>query len=307
MVGKFNKKMKWLILGGSGQLGTELQFKLRSEGQDFLAPSKDELNIENPKRIREYLILKEPEIVVNAAAWTNVELAEGHSDKVKLLNTDSAIKIFEVCSQLQCKFFQISTDYVFSGSRDTPWLENDEMRPISVYGNSKAAAELHILNNLTENSIILRTSWLYSPWRNNFVKTIIKKAINNSESISVVSDTFGQPTSATDLAKQIYIMGNSRINSGVYHGTNSGVSTWFEFAAKIFTLGGFNTERLIPITSNNINSKAKRPKYSVLSHQNWKRNNIDPMRDWEIALKEAFPKILDQVIAENSTSNDEFK
>jgi dTDP-4-dehydrorhamnose reductase len=149
-----------------------------------------------------------------------------------------------------------------------------------------------------ENSSIVRTAWLYSPWGNNFAKTMTRLAMNGDVVVRVVNDQIGQPTSATDLAKQIIELGLSSSPEGNYHGTNSGQGTWFDFAQEIFKLAGADENRVVGVSSSEYPRAAKRPSYSVLSHDEWARTSLKPMRDWRIALTEAMPAIISAVKAE---------
>jgi dTDP-4-dehydrorhamnose reductase len=190
------------------------------------------------------------------------------------------------------KLIHVSTDYVFSGEGKTPWQVHDRINPQSAYGRTKAEGESRALAADPEKTSIVRTAWLYSPWGKNFAKTMTRLAINGDSEVRVVSDQMGQPTSAIDLAKQLVELALSNSPAGVYHGTNSGQGTWFKFAQEIFKLVGADTNRVIPVSSSEYPRPAKRPSYSVLSHDAWTKTTIQPMRDWRIALAEAMPAII---------------
>jgi dTDP-4-dehydrorhamnose reductase len=149
-----------------------------------------------------------------------------------------------------------------------------------------------------KNSFIVRTAWLYSPWGKNFAKTMSKLALKGDREVRVVNDQVGQPTSASDLAKQLVELGLSNSPAGIYHGTNSGQATWFEFAQEIFKLSGVDVGRVTPVSSSEYQRPAKRPSYSVLSHDAWASTSVEPLRDWRIALAEAMPDIISAVKAE---------
>ena len=149
-----------------------------------------------------------------------------------------------------------------------------------------------------ESSFVVRTAWLYSPWGKNFAKTMTKVALQSDGEVRVVNDQVGQPTSASDLAKQLAELGLSTSPAGIYHGTNSGQAPWFEFAQEIFKLAGADVGRVIPVSSSEYPRPAKRPSYSVLSHDAWKSTSVKPMRDWRIALADAMPAIISSVKAE---------
>jgi len=185
-----------------------------------------------------------------------------------------------------------------SGESKSPWQTGDAINPQSAYGRTKADGEGRILETYPENSSIVRTAWLYSPWGKNFAKTLTRLAINGGGEVRVVNDQLGQPTSATDLAKQLVELSLSSSPAGFYHGTNSGQGTWFEFAQEIFKLTGADVNRIVPVSSSEYPRPAKRPSYSVLSHDRWSKTSIQPMRDWRIALEEAMPAIISAVQAE---------
>ena len=192
----------------------------------------------------------------------------------------------------------ISTDYVFSGEGQTPWQVTDEINPQSAYGRTKASGERRVLTIYPEKSSVVRTAWLYSPWGKNFAKTMTRLAIKGGSEVRVVNDQVGQPTSAIDLARQLAALGQSSAPAGIYHGTNAGQVTWFEFAQEIFKLAGKEVDRVKPISSVEFIRPANRPSYSVLGHDEWEITSLQPMRNWKIALAEAMPAIILAVKAE---------
>lgn len=288
--------MVWLVTGGNGQLGRALSFQLALRNVDFLALDSRQLDITNTSHVNHVIKSLKPDVVINCAAWTDVDGAE--------LNRDSAFNVNEVGVKnlvlaTKCydsMFIHFSTDYVFSGKSTQPLLENSILDPLNVYGKSKAAGESHIKQLYSERSYILRTAWLYSAHGKNFVKTICSMAVNTKNEVRVVNDQFGQPTSAHDLAKQTILLVNSGADFGIYHGTNSGQTTWFECAREIFRIIGADENRVIPITSDEFPSRTKRPSYSVLGHDAWERSGIEPMREWKEAMKEDLPEIVDSIL-----------
>jgi dTDP-4-dehydrorhamnose reductase len=237
-------------------------------------------------------------VIINCAAWTDVDAAETHENLASKVNGGGAEKIAVAAKNCGAKLIHISTDYVFSGESKTPWQVADEINPQSAYGRTKADGEGLVLGTYSENSKIVRTAWLYSPWGKNFAKTMTRLALNGDGEVRVVNDQLGQPTSATDLAKQLVELSLSSSPAGIYHGTNSGQATWFEFAQEIFRLSGADVNRVIPVSSSEYLRPAKRPSYSVLSHDSWAATNVKPMRDWRIALAEAVPAIISAVKAQ---------
>jgi dTDP-4-dehydrorhamnose reductase len=290
--------MTWLITGGSGQLGIALTEELDSRGLVFLAFGSKDLNITQSSIVSDLVSQVSPTVIINCAAWTDVDAAETNEALASKVNCDGVENIALAAKGCGAKLIHVSTDYVFSGESETPWQVADEINPQSAYGRTKADGERRILRTYPENSSILRTAWLYSPWSKNFAKTITRLALNADSEVRVVSDQMGQPTSATDLAMQLVELSLSSSPAGIYHGTNSGQATWFEFAREIFKLSGVDANRVIPVSSIEYLRPAKRPSYSVLSQDSWAKTSIKPMRDWRLALTEAMPAIISAVKAQ---------
>ena len=290
--------MSWLITGGSGQLGIAVSQELGERGLVFDAWSFQDLDITQGPIVRDLIAKLSPKVIVNCAAWTDVDGAEENEIQALRVNSDGAENIALAGKLCGAKLIHISTDYVFSGQSKTPWEVDDEINPQSVYGRTKAQGESRVLVEYSQNHFIVRTAWLYSPWGKNFAKTMTRTAINSEGEVRVVNDQIGQPTSAIDLAHQLVELGLSTSPAGIYHGTNSGQATWFEFAQEIFILAGADAERVIPVHSSEYLRPAKRPSYSVLSHDAWAKTSVKPMRDWRIALSEAMPAIISAVKAE---------
>ena len=290
--------MTWLITGASGQLGIAVSQVLGELGLLFNACSSKDLNITQGPIVRDFVSDLSPKVIINCAAWTDVDGAETNEFEASRVNRDGAENLALAAKNCGAKFIHISTDYVFSGESKSPWQIGDAINPQSAYGRTKADGERRVLAVHPENSSIVRTAWLYSPWGKNFAKTMTRLAINGDGEVRVVNDQMGQPTSATDLAKQLVELGQSNSPAGVYHGTNSGQGTWFEFAQEIFKLAGADTNRVVPVSSSEYPRPAKRPSNSVLSHDGWTKTTVQPMRDWRIALKEAMPAIISAIKAE---------
>jgi dTDP-4-dehydrorhamnose reductase len=290
--------MTWLITGGSGQLGIAVSQELGKCGLVFSTPNSQELDITLSPLVPEFIAQISPKVIVNCAAWTDVDGAENSEALALRLNSDGAENVARGAKICGAKLIHISTDYVFSGESVTPWKVDDPINPQSAYGRTKADGERRAIETYSEKTSIVRTAWLYSPWGKNFAKTMTRLALNGHGVVRVVNDQMGQPTSATDLAKQLVEMGLSNSFAGTYHGTNSGQATWFEFAQLIFKLVGEDVSRVIPVSSSEYPRPAKRPSYSVLSHDAWATTTVEPMRDWRIALAEAIPAIISAVKAE---------
>lgn len=290
--------MSWLITGGSGQLGISVSQELDKHGIAFDAWSSKDLDITQSSTVSEAIEKLSPTVIINCAAWTDVDGAESQESKAAKVNALGAENVAIGARSCGAKLVQISTDYVFSGQNESPWSVSSEKIPNTAYGRTKAEGEDRVLNLYSESSYILRTAWLYSPWRKNFAKTMVSLALNENLEVRVVRDQVGQPTSASDLAKQIVMLVESKAPVGVYHGTNSGSATWFEFAQTLFNLSGADVSRVIPVNSGEFPRPAKRPFYSVLDHYEWTKTSITEMRNWKVALQESFPKIRDEVLKE---------
>jgi dTDP-4-dehydrorhamnose reductase len=290
--------MTWLITGGSGQLGIAVSQELGERGMLFAAWGSEDLDITHGPTVLDFVSQLSPTVIVSCAAWTDVDGAESNEPQASRVNSDGAENIGLAAKQCGAKLIHVSTDYVFSGQGKTPWQVDDRIDPQSAYGRTKADGENRVLVVYPESSSIVRTAWLYSPWGKNFAKTMTRLALNGESEVRVVNDQTGQPTSALDLARQLVELGLSSSPAGIYHGTNSGEATWFEFAQEIFDLAGADVTRIVRVSSSEYPRPAKRPAYSVLSHDAWAETSVEPMRDWRIALEEAMPSIISAVKAE---------
>jgi len=290
--------MTWLITGGCGQLGMAVSQEMGERVSDFRTWSSHDLNITQGPIVKDLICQLSPQVIINCAAWTDVDGAESNRIAASRVNSDGAENVAVAAKECGAKFIHISTDYVFSGVREFPWEVDDALNPQSEYGRTKAEGETRVIKTYPENSFIVRTAWLYSPWGKNFAKTLTRLAIRSKGEIRVVKDQVGQPTSAIDLAKSLVDLGLSDAPAGIYHGTNSGQATWFEFAQEVFKLAGADVRRVVPTSSSEFARPAKRPAYSVLSHKAWSQTSIEPMREWRIALAEAMPAIISAVEAE---------
>jgi dTDP-4-dehydrorhamnose reductase len=284
--------MTWLITGAAGQLGTAVQHELSSRELQYFAADSKQLDITDQYSVDEMISDTNPEVIVNCAAWTDVDGAEENPEMAYQVNALGPKHLAIASKRIGTKLIHISTDYVFSGDSQTPWLESAEMNPVSRYGITKRDGECFVRNFYADGSYIVRTAWLYSAKGKNFAKTMLTLAQKDHREVRVVNDQFGQPTSANDLAQQIVDLVLSESNSGIYHGTNSGQATWYEFAQNIFDLAGANVERIVPVSSLEFQSVATRPSYSVLGHNNWGNTKMSEMRDWRLALADEIPALL---------------
>jgi dTDP-4-dehydrorhamnose reductase len=290
--------MNWLVTGGAGQLGIAVSEELDSRGITFMAVGSKELDITDTKNVTDFITRNSPSVIVNCAAWTDVDGAESNEESAFKINSVGPENLAVAAASIGCRFIHVSTDYVFSGENQKPFEIADQIDPQSAYGRTKADGEKKVLATYPENSYVVRTAWLYSAKGKNFAKTMIRLALNGDGEVRVVNDQMGQPTLAVDLAQQIVDLGLSNAPAGIYHGTNGGQATWFEFAQEIFSLAGADINRVVPVSSGEYTRPAKRPSYSVLSHDAWTKTSISPMRDWKIALASVMPEIISTVKAE---------
>ena len=291
------KEVRWAITGGAGQLARSLVDLLDEQGVTYRAWGKKDLDIsmlESASQIRGF----SPSVIVNCAAWTNVDGAENQYNEALAVNRDGARNVSIIAKELDIPLVHISTDYVFSGNSKSPWRVEDETGPTSKYGETKLLGELEVMGTWPERSSILRTAWLYGPYGRNFAKNIVRKVITSKDSLKVVHDQKGQPTTTSDLAQRIFECVNSGIPYDVYHATNSGEATWWDFARELTALSGESIHRVIPVTSEEFPSPVERPSYSVLDHSSWSKVGLSPMRDWRDALREIYPSIRKAVESE---------
>ena len=251
-----------LVTGSGGQLGLEIQ-KLAPAfpGCRFLF-TRSELPIEKFTVVKDYFEQQQIDVCINCAAYTAVDRAESETEFAFLVNADAVGNLAKICSQHQATFIHISTDYVFDGSSETPYSEEHSISPMNVYGSSKLKGE-DLALNYNPSSVIIRTSWLYSSYRQNFVKTMIR-LMAQRPSVNVVNDQFGCPTYAADLAQVIMmIIGRSGFPGGIVNYSNAGITTWYEFAVAIKEYI-HSSCMVIPVPGSEYPTPAKRPKYSVL-------------------------------------------
>ncbi len=289
--------MTWLILGANGQLGRALSKVLVEREISFNSWDAIELDITSEVTCLNRISDLRPTVIINSAAWTDVDGAELNPIGAHRVNAIGPLNIARSAKSIGAVLVQISTDYVFSGDRYEPWGEDDIKLPVSEYGRAKAEGEDAVSLEYQDRTYIIRTAWLYSEWGKNFAKTMTRLALFGSGEVMVVDDQIGQPTFAIDLANQIVEMIVKKMPYGIYHGTNSGQGSWFDFAQEIFELSGQSTARLVPVSSNQFMRLAKRPSFSVLGHAKWKSSSspVAEMRNWRLALKQAMPSIIEAI------------
>lgn len=257
-----------------------------------MALSRTNLDITSIALVKENFKRIKPDVVINAAAYTNVEQAEIVFSEAFRINQIGARNVAIASNLVGAKLVHFSTDYVFSGETISPWQVNDPTEPLSTYGKSKLAGEIEILKEYPEHSIIIRTAWLYSMYGKNFYNTILTKALTGYESVGVVSDQQGQPTSALDLAELTVKAVAKNVTPGVYHCTNAGSCSWFEYAKYIFEIAGQDTARVSAVLSSELMTKVQRPKYSALENHKWLEFGILPLGPWRESVRNMLPEML---------------
>jgi dTDP-4-dehydrorhamnose reductase len=285
-------KKNVLIFGANGQLGQSL----KSIVSDYTLPtfnfvflSKDESNILNIETLEEVFIKYSPKYIINCAAYTQVDLAEDFKEEAYNINVTGTKNIAIFCNKYDSSLIHISTDFVFEGNKATLLKEDDICNPINYYGLSKLQGEKEIEKKIKEYFII-RTSWLYSEFGNNFVKTMLRLG-NEKESLNVVNDQFGTPTYAVDLAEfLISIIDAESQKYGVYHYSNEGVSSWYDFSKAIFEYTN-NSIKISPVASSEFKTKAVRPSFSVMDKTKVKTKLNIEVKHWRDSLKECLNKI----------------
>lgn len=273
--------MKILITGSNGMLGHDL-CEVLGDSHELIPTTSKTLDITDEQQVMEVICDKKPDIVINSAAYTNVDGCEENPDLAYAVNGSGVKNLAMACRKIDCALLHVSTDYVFDGSATQPIPEDGEIGPISVYGKSKLKGEEAILEIL-DKFFIVRTAWLYGINGGNFPKTMLELAKNHSE-ITVVYDEVGTPTYTPDLARGIADLIETDYY-GIYHLTNSGSCSWCEFSRLIFELAGADVE-VIPVTASEFARPAPRPSYSVLKNKNWIDHGFKPLRDYKEAIKE---------------------
>jgi dTDP-4-dehydrorhamnose reductase len=287
-----------LVTGANGQLGSELlrrasRFDVTAEGL-----TSDQLDIADGRAVRQAVLQSDAAVIVNAAAYTAVDKAESEQARAFAVNRDGTANLAAACAEADIPFIHVSTDYVFDGSKDTPYTEEDPVHPMSVYGASKEAGE-RVLRDTWPRHVILRTAWVYSVFGNNFVKTMLRLA-RERDGLKVVADQRGCPTAAGDIAETIlkivqHIAGEGEIPWGTYHYCGAGSTTWHGFAEAVMALAAPVLGRVVPvvpITTADYPTPAKRPANSVLDCSKIREKLGIESRPWHDSLQGVVTELL---------------
>ena len=279
--------MKVLVTGAKGQLGQDVLCLLENQPWEVYGFGREELDITNEEQVREKVLSIKPDIIIHTAAYTQVDQAESDEETAFKVNAEGTKYLAQAAEAVEAKFCYVSTDYVFDGTTNKPYKADDQTNPQTVYGRSKLVGEQYT-QEYCSKSYIVRTSWVFGLYGNNFVKTMLRLAEEKKE-LGVVHDQVGSPTYTTDLASFIINLVQTD-KYGVYHGSNSGVCSWYEFAKEIFEQS--NIEIVVnPLTTEDFPRPAARPKYLVLDKGMIEESGFEPFQDWKKALKDFLKKV----------------
>ncbi|MCI6667079.1 dTDP-4-dehydrorhamnose reductase [Romboutsia timonensis] len=271
-----------LVTGSTGQLGSDVVKELLKRGYSTLSPNRSEFNLCSEDSIRNYILNSNCEAIVHCAAYTQVDKAEDEKDLCIKINATATKHIVKCAKILDIPMIYISTDYVFDGTKDGEYTENDETNPINIYGESKLAGEKYV-QEILDKYYIVRTSWVFNINGKNFIETMLRLSKANNQ-LSIVNDQIGSPTYTKDLSRLLVDMLETS-KYGLYHATNEGYCSWYEFADTIFKLANINID-IKAINSNEYASRAKRPLNSKLSKDKLIEYGFKPLPHWEDALKD---------------------
>ncbi|WP_175953473.1 dTDP-4-dehydrorhamnose reductase [Schaalia sp. Marseille-Q2122] len=290
--------MKWTVTGAAGMLGQDLVAALKARGDDVVALDVAELDILDSSAVMEALGTPgASDVVVNCAAWTQVDSAEEKEDAAFRLNAVGPQNLAAACRASGARLVQISTDYVFPGNGTKPYGEDDLLDPLGAYGRTKAAGEWAVRASGADY-LIVRTAWLYGEHGTPFPK-VMAKLLTERGHVDVVTDQVGQPTWTKDLVALIIALIDAQAPSGTYHGTSSGQGSWYEFTQEIAASMGVAKEAVGETTSEAFVRPAPRPAYSVLAHDALRKIGVEPIGDWRQRWQAAAPAILADFVAKD--------
>ncbi|UWP86007.1 dTDP-4-dehydrorhamnose reductase [Dactylosporangium fulvum] len=285
----------WLLTGAGGMLGQDvldtLSDRVSTQGHTVTAVKRADLDITDAAAVR--AMVDGHDVVINAAAWTDVDGAESDEAAATAVNGTGVAHLASACAATGTRLLHVSTDYVFAGNAGEPYAEDAPTAPLNAYGRSKLVGEQAVLDILPAHGYVVRTAWLYATHGRNFVTTMLRLA-GERDFVDVVDDQIGQPTWSADLAAQLVALADAALAgtapAGVYHGTASGRTSWFGLAQAVFTEAGLDPARVRPTTSERFVRPAPRPAFSVLGHGRWQAAGVPPMREWREMLTAALSK-----------------
>ncbi len=282
----------WLVTGAGGMLGRDLVRVLRDyPSVTLVALDRAALDITDADAVAR--AVAGVDVVINAAAWTDVDGAEADEQAATEINGHAVAHVARACAAARARLLHVSTDYVFPGDATMPYREDAETKPISAYGRSKLVGEEAVLRALPDTGYVVRTAWLYGEHGKNFVSTMLKLAATR-DTVDVVTDQRGQPTWSYALARRLVELGGTALRgaapAGIYHATATGETTWYGLAQAVFAGVGLDPERVRPTTSDAFVLPAPRPSYSVLGQDSWAAAGIVPMAPWQESLSQALTR-----------------
>ena len=280
--------VRWLVTGAGGMLGRDLVEVLSSTGAEVTAVTRSELDVTDPAAVT--AAVPGHDVVVNAAAWTDVDGAEEHEEAATRVNGLGPQLLAAACAAEGARLVQVSTDYVFDGTATTPYPEDAPLAPRSAYGRSKAAGETAVRSLLPQDSYVVRTAWLYGEHGPNFVRTMTALEASR-DTVDVVDDQVGAPTWSREVAAAVQRLVSAGAPTGTYHATAAGETTWCGLARAVFEELGADPERVRPTTTDRFPRPAPRPAFSVLGHGAWLRAGLEPLAGWRAMLKAAAPAV----------------
>jgi dTDP-4-dehydrorhamnose reductase len=277
---------RWLVTGAAGQLGHHLVARLRAADVEVLALTRSELDITSAADVDTVIRTQRPDVVVNAAAYTAVDAAESDEAAAAHVNGAGPGLLAEALARRGGRLIQVSTDYVFDGTGQTPYEPDHPAAPQTAYGRTKYAGEQAVRAALPDRSVVVRTAWVHGGPSANFVDTMLRLE-KERPSLDVVADQVGSPTWAGDLAAALIELGRSDVLAGTLHYVNGGQASWFDLARATFALVGADEQRIRPVTTAAFPRPAPRPAWSVLSTRSWTDRGLTEPREWEQALAES--------------------
>lgn len=283
--------MRWLVTGAGGMLGRDVVSRLGAEDAHVTALTRADLDITSASDVEQ--AVSGSDVVVNCAAWTAVDDAEGQESEAFAVNAVGAANLARAAAQHDARVVHISTDYVFAGTSTDPYLEDAPLDPRSAYGRTKSAGEWAVRAEAADH-LIVRTAWLYGEHGGCFPRTIATAA-SQRDHLDVVDDQCGQPTWTVDVADLVVRLVQARVKAGTYHATAAGSTTWYGFAREVVTAAGMSADKVRPTTTEAFPRPAPRPAYSVLGHDALLRVGVAPIGDWKERWRVAAPRVLSLV------------
>lgn len=280
--------MKVLVTGVKGQLGYDVVKECEKRGIEAIGVDVEEMDITDAAACERVITEAKADAVIHCAAYTAVDAAEDNEDLCRKVNAEGTRNIAEVCRKLDIKMMYFSTDYVFNGQGERPWEPDDPREPLNVYGQTKYEGELAV-QELLEKYFIVRIAWVFGVNGKNFIKTMLRLGRERG-AVSVVDDQIGSPTYTYDLARLVVDMIQTD-RYGIYHATNEGLCSWYEFACQIFKAAGMNQVKVTPVDSTAFSAKAKRPHNSRMDKSKLAENGFEPLPSWEDALERYLKEI----------------